>query len=92
MGFSHLHRSGMGAGDWGDILLMPTTGQLKVEPGAKEKPGEGYRSTFSHKEEEASPGYYAVTLKDYRIKAQLTLTERVGYHRYTFPNPKWPIY
>ena len=85
MGFSHLHRSGMGAGDWGDILLMPTTGQLKVEPGAKEKPGEGYRSTFSHKEEEASPGYYAVTLKDYRIKAQLTLTERVGYHRYTFP-------
>ena len=85
MGFSHLHRSGMGAGDWGDVLLMPTTGNLKVEPGNKEKPGDGYRSRFSHKEEDASPGYYAVTLKDYGIKVQLTLTERVGFHRYTFP-------
>ena len=85
MGFSHLHRSGMGAGDWGDILLMPTTGNLKVEPGTKENPGEGYRSRFSHREEKASPGYYAVTLKDYGIKAQLTVSERAGYHRYTFP-------
>jgi len=85
MGFSHLHRSGMGAGDWGDIMLMPTTGALKVEPGAKDKPGEGYRSQFSHAEEEASPGYYAVTLKDYGIKAQLTVSERAGFHRYTFP-------
>ena len=85
MGFSHLHRSGMGAGDWGDILLMPTTGALKVEPGAKDKPGEGYRSRFSHAEEEASPGYYAITLKDYGIKAQLTVTERAGFHKYTFP-------
>jgi len=85
MGFSHLHRSGMGAGDWGDILLMPTTGQLKVEPGTKENPGEGYRSKFSHQEEQASPGYYSVNLKDYRIKAELTVTERAGFHRYTFP-------
>ena len=85
MGFSHLHRSGMGAGDWGDIMLMPTTGVLKVEPGAKNKPGEGYRSLFSHDKEEASPGYYAVTLKDYGIRVQLTLTERAGFHKYTFP-------
>lgn len=85
MGFSHLHRSGMGAGDWGDILLMPTTGILKVEPGTKENPGEGYRSKFSHQEEKASPGYYSVNLKDYRIKAELTVSERAGFHRYTFP-------
>jgi predicted alpha-1,2-mannosidase len=85
MGFSHLHRSGMGAGDWGDILLMPTNGKLKVEPGAKDKPGEGYRSRFSHQEEEASPGFYAVNLKDYGIRAELTVSERVGYHKYTFP-------
>jgi len=85
MGFSHLHRSGMGAGDWGDILLMPTTGKLKVEPGTKENPGEGYRSKFSHQEEKASPGYYSVILKDYRIKAELTVSERAGFHRYTFP-------
>jgi predicted alpha-1,2-mannosidase len=85
MGFSHLHRSGMGAGDWGDILVMPGTGKLKIQPGAKSDPGEGYRSRFSHKEEEASPGYYKVKLKDYGIKAELTVTPRAGFHRYTFP-------
>ena len=85
MGFSHLHRSGMGAGDWGDILLMPTTGKLKIEPGSKDKPGDGYRSSFTHQEEEATPGFYAVNLKDYGIRAELTVSERVGFHKYTFP-------
>ncbi len=85
MGFSHLHRSGMGAGDWGDVLLMPTTGDLKVVPGSKENPDEGYRSRFSHEEETTSPGYYSVKLKDYAVNAELTLTERAGFHRYTFP-------
>lgn len=85
MGFSHLHRSGMGAGDWGDILLMPTTGNLKITPGTKENPDEGYRSRFSHVEEHASPGYYSVILKDYSVKAELTVSERAGFHRYTFP-------
>jgi predicted alpha-1,2-mannosidase len=85
MGFSHLHRSGMGAGDWGDILIMPTNGELKVVPGAKSNPGEGYRSRFTHKEEKASPGYYCVKLKDYDIKAELTATPRAGFHKYTFP-------
>lgn len=88
MGFSHLHRSGMGAGDWGDILLMPTTGKLMTEAGAKDKPGDGYRSRFSHEEEMATPGYYSVFLKDYSIKAELTVTERAGFHRYTFPPSK----
>jgi len=46
---------------------------------------EGYESSYSHQEEEASPGYYAVNLKDYDIKAELTATEHVGFHRYTFP-------
>jgi len=46
---------------------------------------EGYESSYSHQEEEASPGYYAVNLKDYGIKAELTATEHVGFHRYTFP-------
>ncbi len=85
MGFSHLHRSGMGAGDWGDVLLMPVTGDLKVIPGSKENPDEGYRSRFSHEEEAASPGYYSVKLKDYGVKAELTVSERTGFHRYTFP-------
>jgi len=85
LGFSHLHRSGMGAGDWGDVLLIPTTGELKVTPGSKENPGEGYRSRFSHEEETASPGYYSVKLKDYGVQAELTVSERAGFHRYTFP-------
>lgn len=45
----------------------------------------GYESSYSHQEEEASPGYYTVQLKDYGITAELTTTERVGFHRYTFP-------
>jgi len=45
----------------------------------------GYESRYSHVEEEAKPGYYAVNLIDYGIKAELTSTERVGFHRYTFP-------
>jgi predicted alpha-1,2-mannosidase len=85
LGFSHLHRSGMGAGDWGDVLLIPTTGELKVTAGSKENPDEGYRSRFSHKEEMASPGFYSVNLKDYGVKAELTVSNRAGYHRYTFP-------
>jgi predicted alpha-1,2-mannosidase len=85
LGFSHLHRSGMGAGDWGDVLLIPTTGELKVTPGSKESPDEGYRSRFSHEEETASPGFYSVNLKDYGVKAELTVSERAGFHRYTFP-------
>ncbi len=85
MGFSHLHRSGMGAGDWGDVLLMPTVGDVKVVPGSKENPDEGYRSRFSHKEENASPGYYSVFLEDYSVKAELTVSTRAGFHRYTFP-------
>ncbi len=45
----------------------------------------GYESAYSHQEEEASPGYYTVNLLDYGIKAELTATERVGFHKYTFP-------
>ncbi|KAB2823010.1 MAG: glycoside hydrolase family 92 protein, partial [Paludibacter sp.] len=85
MGFSHLHRSGMGAADWGDILLMPTTRKLKISAGSKENPDEGYRSRFSHQEEKATPGFYSVTLTDYGIKVQLTVSERAGFHQYTFP-------
>lgn len=85
MGFSHTHLSGTGWADLGDILLMPTTGKLQMTPGAKDRPDDGYRSRFSHKHESAAPGYYQVFLKDYGVNAELTATERVGVHRYTFP-------
>ncbi|MDP4174526.1 MAG: GH92 family glycosyl hydrolase [Bacteroidota bacterium] len=85
IGFSHTHLSGTGCADLGDILIMPTTGKLKTEPGQKDKPGSGYRSSFSHKTEIAKAGYYSVMLDDYNIKAELTSTLRAGFHKYTFP-------
>ncbi len=85
MGFSHTHLSGTGCGDLLDFLVMPGTGTARIVPGTRENPEEGYRSRFSHEDEVASPGYYAVLLKDYGIKAELSATERAGIHRYTFP-------
>jgi len=49
----------------------------------------GFRSTFSHLNESASPGYYRVYLRDSRVMVELTATEHVGYHRYTF-DPQSP--
>ncbi len=148
LGFSHTQLSGTGDNtltNYCNILVMPTTGALKVFPGLAKSPDrlarknaefrlsqlsetekqeltklsgtdlrkryrslireerqkimadlarsghdttilpKGYESGYSHTEEEASPGYYAVLLKDYDIKAELTATERAGLHRYTFP-------
>ena len=67
IGFSHTHLSGTGVGDYGDILFMPTTGELKTEPGTKADPDAGYRSRFSHKKESATAGYYSVFLDDYCV-------------------------
>lgn len=88
VGFSHTHLSGTGHSDLGDILIMPTNGPLKLNPGTATAPRSGYRSSFSHNTEIARPGYYEVMLNDYNIKAQLTSTERVGVHKYTFPKGK----
>ena len=85
VGFSHTHFSGTGHSDLGDILVMPVTGKLFLNPGTADNPDAGYRSRFSHDTEKASPGYYEVTLDDYKVKAQLTTTERVGVHKYTYP-------
>ena len=85
VGFSHTHFSGTGHSDLGDILIMPTTGELKLNPGTEEQPESGYRSRFSHEKEKSMPGYYEVMLDDYNVKAQLTATQRVGVHKYTFP-------
>ena len=88
VGFSHTHLSGTGHSDLGDILLMPTVGDLQLNPGTAEHPENGYRSRFSHATEKATPGYYEVMLDDYGIKAQLTATPRTGVHKYTFPKDK----
>jgi predicted alpha-1,2-mannosidase len=87
-GFSHTHFSGAGHSDLGDVLVMPIAGEAPLEPGEADKPGSGYRSRFSHASEVAEPGYYAVTLSDYGVRAELSATTHVGLHRYGFPADK----
>jgi predicted alpha-1,2-mannosidase len=84
LGFSHTHLSGTGVADFGDILVMPFTGNGKGSNGDN-LPGTGIRSGYQHANEAASPGYYKVLLDDFNIQAELTATKRAGMHRYTFP-------
>src|SRR5690554_1106236 len=84
-GFAHNHISGAGLSGLGDILLMPTIGDVQLSSGNEENPEKGYRSRFSHESEIVSPGYYRVLLDDYNIVVELTASSRVGFHRYTFP-------
>lgn len=85
VGFSHTHLSGTGHSDLGDILIMPTVGKIRTNPSTASDPDNGYRSRFSHETEKCTAGYYEVRLDDYDILAQLTATQRVGVHQYTFP-------
>jgi predicted alpha-1,2-mannosidase len=88
-GFSHTHFSGAGHSDLGDFLVMPVAGdQVPLEPGDPAKAGSGYRSRFSHDSEITRPGYYAVTLSDAGVRAEMTAGLRVGVHRYSFPAGK----
>ncbi|PTD22076.1 GH92 family glycosyl hydrolase [Sphingomonas fennica] len=88
-GFSQTHFSGAGHSDLGDFLLMPVAGDaVPLEPGDPAKPRSGYRSRFSHDQEVARPGYYAVSLIDHGVRAELTAGPRVGVHRYAFPAGK----
>lgn len=83
LGFTHTHLSGTGIGDLNDILLLPVTGKVPLQKAAI-KSSNGYGSTFSHQNEVVKPGYYSVILDKYKVKAELTSSERVGFHKYTF--------
>jgi predicted alpha-1,2-mannosidase len=63
---------------------MPTTGDIILEPGRADKKGSGYHSAFRHAHESAEPGYYSVLLDDYNITAEMTASERVGFHKYAY--------
>ncbi|MDP1027650.1 GH92 family glycosyl hydrolase [Sphingomonas sp. KR1UV-12] len=82
MGFSHTHLSGTGIGDMLDVLVVPTRGPVKLLPGPLADPNAGYRQRYS--DEVAEPGYYRVALES-GVRAELTATERTGWHRYRFP-------
>lgn len=79
-GFANFHEFQIGG-----VVIAPTVGELHTVPGELDSIQGGYRSSFDKNDEHARPGYYSVLLKDYNIKAELTATQRVGFHRYTFP-------
>lgn len=74
-GFSQTHLNGTGCMDLGDLLVMPVTGQ---------RVRSDYKSPFDKSSESATPGYYTVKLNKYDVKAELTATEHVALHRYTY--------
>lgn len=82
-GFSHTHLSGTGCGDWVDISVMPNTWLIADS-------FKYFRTGFSHKNENARPGFYSVKLNN-GIKVSLTATERCGLHKYEFPLGGKPV-
>ncbi|MDG1777567.1 MAG: GH92 family glycosyl hydrolase [Crocinitomicaceae bacterium] len=85
-GFSHTHLSGTGIPDYADLLIVPQNGKPKTTPGYLDK--NGYGDYFSHELESASPGFYSVHLNQGDIDVRLTVSERAGFHEYTFNNPE----
>jgi predicted alpha-1,2-mannosidase len=83
-GFSHTHLSGTGVADYCDILLMPVSGKVNLDNGYKEGVDFGYASRFTKKTEKAAPGFYSVHLDDYNIDVELTVSDRVGFHKYIY--------
>ena len=83
-GFSHTHLSGTGVPDYGDLLVVPQSGEAKWK-GKFEDPS-GYGARFSHQNEVARLGFYEVLLEDENIRVNLSCTERAGVHQYTFLN------
>lgn len=80
IGFSHTHLSGTGIGDLGDVALLPASSTLQRQ------------IKFSHDNEQAYPGYYVLNLNEPKVTVELTATERVGFHRYTFRDANTPAY
>ena len=78
-GFTQTHLNGTGCMDLGDVLVMPVTGE-------RTRAWDGYRSHFSKDQESATPGYYSVLLEEPNVKAELTASTRVAFHRYTYNN------
>ena len=72
IGFGHMHLSGTGIGELGDVAFLPVLDEEQREV------------LFSHRAERVRPGYYSVML-DNHVHVELTATERAGMHRYTLP-------
>ena len=72
VGFSHTHLSGTGIGELGDVTFLPVCHIDQKE------------IAFSHDNETVRPGYYSIKLNQPNVFVELTATQRVGFHRYTF--------
>jgi len=87
IGFSQTHLNGTGCSDLGDIMIMPMN-EIQTERGEQDDISNGYASRYSHDTEIVRPEYYSVMVERYNIKAEMTTTNRVGFHRYTYPEGK----
>ena len=83
IGFSHTHLSGTGCADLGDVLLMPYVGDVRTARGEQDNIKGACSTYYSHENEEVAPGYYSL-LMDNGVRAELTATDRVAIHRYTY--------
>ncbi|ULQ54742.1 GH92 family glycosyl hydrolase [Flavihumibacter fluvii] len=77
MGFSQTRANGTGISEFGDVLLQPFTDDSK----------QTFEEAYAKETENASPGYYTVRLNN-KVKVELTCTERVALHQYTYPQRK----
>ncbi|MDO9511141.1 MAG: GH92 family glycosyl hydrolase [Bacteroidales bacterium] len=89
-GFSHTHLSGTGCSDYGDILFMPTVGDIMLDNGSKSGADKGYSSAFDKQTEKARPGHYVVQLTEGPVNVDLTATTRTGFHKYQFLGNQQP--
>lgn len=85
-GFSLNHLSGAGCTALEDFPIVPFAGAVSVSPFTDPA---RYQPTFSHRHESASPDYYSVTLSD-GVRVELTVTDRTGIGRFTFPSGVTP--
>jgi len=85
-GFSHTHVAGTGGcSRYGNVQIIPFSGEPRIQAMAPILAVPVARIDGSHQEnEEGRVGYYACTLNPYNIRCELTCTQHVGLHRYTF--------
>lgn len=84
IGFSHLSLSGTGIGDLADVLFMPVNKKVDLSAMPISRDSLPYKSSYSHTNEEAHPGYYQVFLKDHTINVELTTSKRTAIHKYSY--------
>ena len=82
IGFAHTQLSGTGIGDLGDILFMPLSDDYS--PVFEEENQYHWQAKYTHEDEHVEPGYYSINIRSYQVEAELTATDRVGFHKYNY--------